>query len=226
MSRPFLFVAFALVLHSGGCASTSSSARVSADALVRLPFSASLHAGPLGLPGAVVHGLRWRDAAGVNMLVLTETGAIPTGNDDASTFEERAARDAGVAAFHYLVQPDTLSLHWQTSAFERGCAYDLSAHFRAGATFVRDQDGDGVGEVTVVYELGCRSDVSGIALTLLMHEGQEEYRIQGRTVVLPHEEGGQSVAVESSFERLSHEVTAFLHAVWRQQEVIDPFRQL
>ena len=226
MRNPLCLTGFVLVLQLTSCGAAESSLQVPPEPLVRLPFLADYHAGPLDLSGTVVHGLRWRDAAGENMLVLTETGAIPTGDGDASTFEEQAARDAGVRAFHYLVQGDTLSLHWQASAFERGCAYDLSAHFRTGATFVRDQDGDGIGEVTVVYELGCRSNVSGNALTLLMHEGEAEYRIRGWTVLLPHEEGGQEVEVESSFEGLSQDVVAFLHAVWRQQEVIDAFRQL
>jgi hypothetical protein len=67
------------------------------------------------------------------------------------------------------------------------CDLDLVAEFHDAATGVTDLDGDGYGEVTFAYEVGCRSDVSPDDYKLLLLENGDKYILRGQTKIATHD---------------------------------------
>jgi hypothetical protein len=63
------------------------------------------------------------------------------------------------------------------------CDYDNVTGFAEGSLQITDVDGDGVGEITFAYRVGCVSDMSPVTLKLLVLEGGEKYIIRGTTVI-------------------------------------------
>jgi hypothetical protein len=60
------------------------------------------------------------------------------------------------------------------------CPFDATLAVVDGPVLT-DLDGDGVGELTVTYRLGCRSDVSPLTVKVLMIEDGEKYAVRGET---------------------------------------------
>jgi len=67
------------------------------------------------------------------------------------------------------------------------CEEDLSADFHDAATGVTDLDGDGYGEITFAYEVGCRGDVSPNDYKLLLLENGDKYILRGTTLIDTHD---------------------------------------
>jgi hypothetical protein len=68
------------------------------------------------------------------------------------------------------------------------CEEDLTAQFHDAATGVTDLDGDGYGEVTFAYQVGCRGDVSPDDYKLLLLENGDKYILRGTTKIATHDD--------------------------------------
>ena len=127
--------------------------------------------------GKVVDGAHWLDKSGENLLLLTQTGVIPSKGSNQDN------RSAEVHAYQYVKSPRGWREQWVLNDFERNCPYDLYAGFLPGSLEVSDLDGDGRAETTFLYKLTCRSDVSPSTLKLIMYEGKVKFAILGTTIV-------------------------------------------
>jgi len=122
-----------------------------------------------------------------------------------------------VAAYDYVDDGSSAKLLWRTFDAERGCEFDLAAEFVGRALTPTDLDGDGIGEVTMMYELQCTSDYSPATLKLIMREGEAKYAIRGTTRLMKEydtrEAGSARMVVDPSFR---HAPASFReHAVGR-----------
>lgn len=68
---------------------------------------------------------------------------------------------------------------WRAKDFVTDCEFDLELDLLEGSIEVTDLDGDGAAEVSFLYRLGCRSDVSPLTVKLLMYEGATKYALRG-----------------------------------------------
>ncbi|WP_459645854.1 M949_RS01915 family surface polysaccharide biosynthesis protein [Kineococcus sp. NUM-3379] len=122
-------------------------------------------AGPAG--GADGAGLRFTDAAGENVVVLTRT-EVPGGVD--------------LTADHVVLAPGAAPrLLRRVTDGVAGCGAGVTAGFVPASLQVADADGDGTGEVTFAYLTACRGDVSPGVLKLLLLEGAEKHAVRGGT---------------------------------------------
>lgn len=74
--------------------------------------------------GKLISALRWKDNAGNNVLVLSETGDYQSATDLAD-----GNRTAELYANHYLLNGDSTALNWKLLDFERACPVDVLAEF-------------------------------------------------------------------------------------------------
>lgn len=187
-----------------------------------LPFK--LEAPGLRVPyqGKVVGGARWRDRNGENLLVLTQTGAVPSRNKCAA--DEHCPRDAEVYAYQYIVEAEKTTLLWKLTDFERNCDFDLYAGFIQNSVSITDLDSNGVAENSFLYKLSCRSDVSPARLKLIMHEGKNKFAIRG-TIKLPGDYGGGDIEIDSAFKKVGNPFLKHALDQWKIFAAEDNFEQ-
>lgn len=127
------------------------------------------------LPGTVVgEPVRWVDATGVNTLVLTTGTGAPGDTDDTGA----AATAGSLYVTLMLGEGDAPVIQRQMREPATPSCPDGTA-FRDDSVQVSDHDGDGVGEVTTGWSVGCvdAAGVSTVKLALL--EGGDKYILRG-----------------------------------------------
>lgn len=185
---------------------TPPAAKPGPTGLTRLPFD------PRAVPAALVHtgtiagGMRWRDKSGENWLLLSRLIAYGADSRSAYLFADHYVIAKGARRRLVVAVRDHLDR----------CQFDLVARFVPASFDVTDLDGDGIGEVTFAYELGCRTGVSPIPLKLLTLEGGDKYIIRGNTRVdeSPSVHLGGARTIDASFARGPKPFLAHADKLW------------
>ncbi len=189
-----------------------------AGELERLDFKKSdLPAGQL--TGTAVDGMRWKDVLGENLLIVSQTGAIPSKKKD-----EEDRRDAELYAYHFIRKGGAWRLLWKVQDFERDCPFDLYAGLLPGSLALTDLDRDGTAETSFLYKLTCRSDVSPSVLKLIMHEGDKKLALRGNTVV-PPESNDDNMKPDPAFASAPPEFEVYAVKRWTEFVVEKSFNQ-
>ncbi len=106
---------------------------------------------------------------------------------------------------------------WRARDFVQQCEFDLSLEVLEGSIRLTDLDDDGEPEISFLYRLGCRSDVSPLTVKLLLYEGSTKYALRGesRERVGEHELAGGDFKVDPAFEQAPRPFVEFAKAQWK-----------
>ncbi|TGN11061.1 M949_RS01915 family surface polysaccharide biosynthesis protein [Leptospira ilyithenensis] len=128
--------------------------------------------------GKLIEARNWKDSQGEHLLLLTETGVVPSpkGMDE-------SARDAELFAFHYLGTKGSFQQTWKIYDFIKDCPVDLEANFLKDEFIVTDLNKDQISEVWLTYVTSCRGDVSPSTMKVIMYESGKKFAMRGRTRV-------------------------------------------
>ncbi len=131
--------------------------------------------------GDILFGYRWRDAKGENIAIFTRTkDETFLGDQPEDDVIGDSATTAWLHAYHYVCLEDgKCELVREVKDFEKRCQFDLLVEFIEHSVYISDWDQDGIGELTFMYRLACRSDLSPATVKLIMLEGGEKYAIRG-----------------------------------------------
>ncbi|MDI3318322.1 M949_RS01915 family surface polysaccharide biosynthesis protein [Pinibacter soli] len=128
--------------------------------------------------GHIINAVKWLDRLGLNYVITSETGEIPTKGKD-----NDGLRDAYLYAYHYVVKNDSTKLVWRIYDFSDGCVVDLNVYFVDKTFAVTDLDNNGLAEVWVMYKNSCHGDVSPVPTKIIMYEGNKKYALRGESKV-------------------------------------------
>ena len=106
---------------------------------------------------------------------------------------------------------------WKARDFVERCEFDVTLEVIEGSIRLTDLDADGEPEVSFLYRLACRSDVSPLDAKLLMYEGAAKYALRGTTKerVGENEFAGGEYKVDPSFEQAPTQFVEFAKAQWK-----------
>lgn len=127
--------------------------------------------------GHVIDAVKWTDSLGLNYVITSETGKIPSRVKDSDN------RDAYLYAYHYVVKNDSAKLTWRIYDFSDDCPVDLNVYFINNTFAVTDLDKNGLAEVWVMYKNGCHGDISPQPTKIIMYEGNKKYALRGESKV-------------------------------------------
>lgn len=185
----FLLVAFSMVSCGGKQESINKgSSEISEGQKERVKrfepasitkLSASDIPAPCVRKGKVVSAFKWTDKLGENVFIATETGEVPS----SKVYSEIALSDAHVYAYHYVIQENQVKLIRELHDFVSECDFDINASFIPGTIQITDLNSDDTGEIWMMYETYCLSDVSPSDLKIMMFQGGEKYAIRGNSQV-------------------------------------------
>lgn len=124
--------------------------------------------------GDVVQAIQWTDNVGDNIVVLSETA--PAQNKDRP---EKDLFEASVDARHYVLVTDHWRPRWNVHDQVNECPYKIAANFVLEGLEVTDLDEDGIGEVWLLYRVGCHTEDRPAYMKVVMYESETRYSIKG-----------------------------------------------
>ncbi len=161
--------------------------------------------------GKVIRAVSWDDALGSNYLLLTLVDVYQVdGRKGKMCDDESYCFTSELFGYHFVNNSSGLKRLWRIYDLVKECSFDITLQFLPGSLEVTDLDRNGVAETAFVYRLACRSDVSGAAMKLMMHEGKKKLAIRGSTLT-PIEPG--TMTIDPAFN--STPVIFRTHAVQR-----------
>ncbi len=127
-----------------------------------------------GQDGVVHSGVRFTDKNGSNVVVLVHQ--VEGGGE---------LNNRRLWVHHYVEAGGKRRVLRTVRDQEENCELDNVAGFVEGSLAVTDLDGDGLGEITFAYDLGCMSDVSPKGRKVVVLENGEKWILRGQNRVDP-----------------------------------------
>ncbi len=134
----------------------------------------------LHLKGAMQELWKWKDARGENLFITTVVA--PYDDSQKNEYGEEG-QTAELYAYQYVKTDTGYRQLWMLRETEKSCPFDITCAFAKDAVTVTDLDADHLAEVTILYKMACRSDVSPAVMKLIMHEGETKHSLKGLTWV-------------------------------------------
>ena len=130
--------------------------------------------------GSFKKALRWTDAAGENLLLLTEAPPHPT---KTANSEIDYSSDAEIYAYHYLLAGGVSKNTWKVYDFIKDCPVDIVAEFVQKECRITDLNNNGTAEIWLLYKTVCHGDVSPLTMKIICYEGDHKYALRGENKV-------------------------------------------
>lgn len=141
--------------------------------------------------GAATITATFRDADGEHRVVFTELPMVT----------KKELRSKRLTVVHELRKIGRWTAVWDAKDFVNDCEFDVTVRLNEKSIAITDLDGNGRAELSFLYQLGCRSDVSAMTLKLLMYEGTAKYALRGQTrTKVGEEESGKAIEEGGSHE--------------------------
>ncbi len=143
--------------------------------------------------GKLIRAISWDDANGTNYLLLTLVDIYPVDGRKGKMCDDIGyCFTSELFGYHFVRNKSRLKQLWRIYDLVKECSYDITLQFLPESLEVTDLDRNGVAETAFIYRLACRSDVSGAAMKLMMHEGKKKLAIRGSTMT-PIESGVMNI---------------------------------
>jgi hypothetical protein len=158
------------------------------------------------IKGTPVDGLSWQDAEGENRVLFT---ANPV------QLNKSGQQAGAVYAYCFIKNATGWNKKWEVKDRIENCEVDATCEFLPGSFSITDNDGNNAGEVTFLYKLSCKGDVSPDEKKLIMYEGVNKYAIRGSTILqfAGGKEGGDK-KIDPSFSKAARPLLDFANSQW------------
>jgi hypothetical protein len=165
--------------------------------------------GKFEISGTIINGMHWTDKNGDNYVVLTQTVKE-------RTVEDIYVKTTNLFAWHYAdFGTGAYREIRKIQDFTKDCEFDNMAAFLPATLSVTDLNKNGFAEVSFMYKLGCKSDVSPDILKLIMMENGEKYALRGETLILmDNTKYGGKKEIDKSFNNAPQEFLNFANELW------------
>jgi len=152
---------------------------------------------------------KWHDASGENWLVLYETGSYIEKNNTGAS--------AKLSAILYQKSDSGFVQKWKLVDYIQDCEVDVTCSFYDNHLSITDLDSNGLAEITMVYALSCKGDVSPNEKKLILYEGTQKYAIRGEELmVLQKDTIGGSWNADASFSKAPKAFLQYAVAHWQK----------
>ena len=153
----------------------------------------------------VEKALQFEDKNGKNYLVAT------TLQNRSDEWESKA-----ILVQHYIEKSNKkLVLLRQITDKEDHCELDNDLQFLTESLRITDLDKNNYAEITFLFKVGCRSDVSPIGLKLMVIENGNQAAIKGKTLPRGFNYKKEKVA-DSTFQKLPKQIQDQANKLWEK----------
>jgi hypothetical protein len=170
------------------------------------------------LAGDIFLEKMWNDENGLNYLLFTKK----------VTRNEREHEPSDVSkelhAYHFKKSGTAMVLMREIKDFVLNCMHDNTLELIENSVNITDVDNDNYGEVTFMYKLGCRSDITPLDMKLMHLENGDKYAIRGneKVQVGPEDYIGGKAKADATFNKVP-ERQNFAYQVWKSNGGEKPY---
>lgn len=158
------------------------------------------------IKGNIVEGLAWRDAVSEHRVLFT---SIPV------KLDKQGLQSGAIYAYCFVQSGGVWQKEWEVKDRIDNCEVDATCEFFPGSFTITDVDKNNFGEVTFLYKLSCKGDVSPDEKKLIMYEGSQKYAIRGSTILqYPESKEGGEKKIDGSFNKGSKALLDFANSQW------------
>ncbi len=135
----------------------------------------------ISFEGNIKEITKLKDSDGEHIIVLTETGELPSKN----MVDGEYAKDFKIFAYDYLFDKNEnqYKLNWKIQDFISDCGFDLIMGFVDKTFKITDLDKNGIAEIWTMYSMTCTSDISPSNMKIIMYEGKQKFALRGNSIV-------------------------------------------
>ena len=155
-----------------------------------------------------------KDLKGEHIIILTETGEIPS----KKIIEQEDETDFKIFAYDYLFDKNDnkYKLNWKIQDFISNCEFDLMMGFVKNTFKITDLNKNGIAEIWTMYSMTCTSDVSPSEMKIIMYEGKQKFALRGNSVVNPGTEKiGGDYKLDNNMSKAPKEIKEFALKMWK-----------
>lgn len=190
------------------------------------------------IKGNVISAISYKDAYGLNYIIQTETalltpksaveaakkyelinvnGRVDTIRDVVSDY-----RIKGLFVYHYTQNNDSINLLWKNLDNVTDCSYKYLKGEYLTKPLVTDLDNNGVAEVWLVYQLGCRDTATvPLGMKLVLYQDKNAYVIRGMRQTLHASEKEiqeleSAVKADAGFNNLHPDIKNYARELWNK----------
>jgi hypothetical protein len=154
------------------------------------------------------------DSNGKHIIILTETGEIPS----KKIIEQENETDFKIFVYDYLFDKNDnkYKLNWKIKDFISNCEFDLMMGFVKNTFKITDLNKNGIAEIWTMYSMTCTSDVSPSEMKIIMYEGKQKFALRGNSIVNPGTEKiGGDYKLDKSLSKAPKEIKEFALKMWK-----------
>ena len=155
-----------------------------------------------------------KDLNGEHIIILTETGKIPS----AKIIEQEDETDFKLYAYDFLLDKNEnkYKQNWKVKDFISNCEFDLIMGFVKNTFKITDLNKNGIAEIWTMYSMTCTSDVSPSEMKIIMYEGKQKFALRGNSIVNPGTEKiGGDYKLDKSLSKAPKEIKEFALKMWK-----------
>lgn len=156
-----------------------------------------------------------KDLNGEHIIVLTETGEIPS----KKIIQQEDETDFRIFAYDYLFDKNEnkYKLNWKIQDFISNCEFDLMMGFLKNTFKITDLNKNGIAEIWTMYSMTCTSDVSPSKIKIIMYEGKQKFALRGNSIVNPGTEKiGGDYNLDENLSKAPKEIKEFALKMWKE----------
>ena len=170
--------------------------------------------------GTVVEALKWTDATGENILILTVTGQFTWKDYLEGTTEYSLEDKSELYAYLFQKQPadQYYSRTWRVYDFTKCYGVDWYTGFIPKATTITDLDKDGITEVSLPYVSICRGGIDPGDMKIIMYEGNTKYALRGSTMIICEQADYGGTFTSSQNLKYNKRFTSYLTNLWNRHK--------
>lgn len=169
----------------------------------------------IGLEGKLKEITKLKDLNGEHLIILTETGEIPSKKN----IEQEDVTDFRIFAYDYLFDKNEnkYKLNWKIQDFISNCEFDLMMGFLKNTFKITDLNKNGIAEIWTMYAMTCTSDVSPSEIKIIMYEGKQKFALRGNSIVNPGTEKiGGDYKLDENLSKAPKEIKEFALKMWKE----------
>ena len=157
------------------------------------------------IKGKINEGATWTDANGTFTVLLGQTENIM----------KQDQQNQRLYAYCFKQEGNSWKRQWLVQDKIENCDVDATCEFFPGLLTVTDNDKNNIGEVTFLYKLSCKGDVSPDEKKLIMYEGGKKFAIRGSTILEYNngKEGGDK-KIDAAFNTAAKPLLDFANQQW------------
>jgi hypothetical protein len=159
------------------------------------------------IKGKIIDGTFFKDAEGESTVLLTETENLYKGS----------TQNKSIYAYCFTKKSDAFIKKWVVQDNIEACDFDATCEFFPGSLAATDIDSNHIAEVSFIYKLSCRSDVSPDGKKLIMYQGADKFAIRGTTILqTPAGKEGGDKKIDASFNSAPKVLLEYANKQWNK----------